>query len=32
VRFKTRDLWSDIPDTDDVLYNDCFETYLKHAT
>lgn len=31
VKFKTRDLWPDIPDTDDVLYNDCFETYLEKA-
>jgi nitrile hydratase len=31
VRFNTRDLWSDIPDTGDILYNDCFETYLMAA-
>ena len=31
VMFKTRVLWSDIPDTDDVLYNDCFEAYLAPA-
>ena len=31
VKFKTRDLWPDIPDSDDVLYNDCFETYLEKA-
>lgn len=31
VRFKTRDLWSDIPDKGDVLYNDCFEVYLEAA-
>ncbi len=31
VKFKTRDIWSDIPDTDDALYNDCFEVYLEAA-
>jgi len=29
VKFKTRDLWEDIPDKGDVLYNDCFEVYLE---
>ncbi|MCX5495627.1 nitrile hydratase subunit beta [Kaistia dalseonensis] len=31
VKFKTRDIWSDIPDTQDVLYNDFFEAYLEAA-
>lgn len=31
VKFKTRDLWDDIPDKGDVLYNDCFEVYLEAA-
>ena len=31
VKFMTRDLWSDIPDSKDVLYNDCFEVYLAPA-
>ncbi|RTM09831.1 MAG: nitrile hydratase subunit beta [Hyphomicrobiales bacterium] len=31
VRFATRDLWANIPDTGDILYNDCFETYLAAA-
>jgi nitrile hydratase len=31
VKFKTRDIWSDIPDKGDVIYNDCFEVYLEAA-
>ncbi|NRG16236.1 nitrile hydratase subunit beta [Rhizobiales bacterium] len=31
VKFMTRDIWADIPDTDDIIYNDCFETYLEAA-
>ncbi|CAO3424630.1 nitrile hydratase subunit beta [Azospirillum endophyticum] len=31
IKFRTRDLWSDIPDSEDVLYNDCFEAYLDAA-
>jgi nitrile hydratase subunit beta len=31
VKFNTRDLWSDIPDSKDVLYNDCWEVYLEEA-
>lgn len=31
VKFLTRDLWSNIPDTQDTLYCDCFEVYLEAA-
>ncbi len=31
VKFKTRDIWSDIPDKGDIIYNDCFEVYLEAA-
>ena len=31
VKFKTRDIWSDVLDRGDVLYNDCFEVYLEAA-
>lgn len=31
VKFMIRDLWPDIPDTNDTLYNDCYETYLDAA-
>lgn len=31
VKFSTRDIWSDIPDSGDILYNDFFEVYLEAA-
>lgn len=31
VRFKTRDVWNDIPDTDDVVYFDFFDVYVSPA-
>lgn len=31
VKFMTRDIWPERPDTDDALYSDVFETYLEAA-
>lgn len=31
VRFMTRDIWPERPDTDDTLYSEVFETYLEAA-